>query len=327
MLLFMPVLHTEAKENIVIVIDPGHGGENLGGEYQSYTEKNMTLVTAKAMKERLEQFEGVSVYLTHNNTTDPDLTRAQRADFAKSVNADFMFSIHYNKSISGRLFGAEVWTSAFGQYYTKGASFAQIELQALSDMGIYSRGVKTRLGTNGNDYYGIIKNARKNQIPCVIIEHCHMDQKNDFSFYRDENALQNLGILDAECVAKYFQLKSVSLQEDYSNYKVPKVKATGKVMQPDLTPPDAVSVEVSSLDVSDNVLNLSVTAKDSQSLLIYYDISSDGGKTFSDLHAFDRLTNQMVLSLPYQSYKNKQVVVRVYNQYDLFTASTPNLIP
>lgn len=29
----------KAQEPIVIVIDPGHGGENRGGEYEQYVEK------------------------------------------------------------------------------------------------------------------------------------------------------------------------------------------------------------------------------------------------------------------------------------------------
>ena len=33
----------------IVVIDPGHGGENLGAEYDGYTEKDMTMVVARAM--------------------------------------------------------------------------------------------------------------------------------------------------------------------------------------------------------------------------------------------------------------------------------------
>ena len=43
------------SEQVVVVIDPGHGGENLGGEYEDYTEKEMTMVVANAMKEELEK--------------------------------------------------------------------------------------------------------------------------------------------------------------------------------------------------------------------------------------------------------------------------------
>ena len=38
-------------ENFVIVIDPGHGGSNEGLNYDGFLEKDMNLVTAKAMQE------------------------------------------------------------------------------------------------------------------------------------------------------------------------------------------------------------------------------------------------------------------------------------
>ena len=46
----------EAAEPVVIVLDPGHGGTNLGAEHEGYTEKEMTMVVAKAMKEELEKY-------------------------------------------------------------------------------------------------------------------------------------------------------------------------------------------------------------------------------------------------------------------------------
>ena len=41
---------------VVVAIDPGHGGENLGAECNGYTEKNLTMIVALAMKEELEKY-------------------------------------------------------------------------------------------------------------------------------------------------------------------------------------------------------------------------------------------------------------------------------
>ena len=162
----------EEDENIVVVIDPGHGGENLGAEYEEYTEKEMTLIVAKAMKAELEQYEGITVYLTR--TGDEDLTLEERCDYAASVNADFLFCLHFNMSEYHTLFGAETWISAFGEQYSKGYAFADIEIGLLQEMGLYSRGIKTRLNDEGEDYYGIIRHSTEQNIPCVLIEHCHL---------------------------------------------------------------------------------------------------------------------------------------------------------
>ena len=67
-----PVLYEDAVETetpLIIVIDPGHGGTGKngapeGGVYDDFVEKDMTLITAMAMKEELEKYEGVEVYLT-----------------------------------------------------------------------------------------------------------------------------------------------------------------------------------------------------------------------------------------------------------------------
>ena len=53
-----------SDQNIVVVIDPGHGGTNLGGQIPGLDEKNMTLVTALAMKEELEKY-GKTVLVYH----------------------------------------------------------------------------------------------------------------------------------------------------------------------------------------------------------------------------------------------------------------------
>lgn len=77
----------KAQEPIVIVIDPGHGGENRGGEYEQYVEKEMNPIVAAAMKEELEKYENVTVYLTHEQ--DVDMSIKDRVLFAKEKEADF----------------------------------------------------------------------------------------------------------------------------------------------------------------------------------------------------------------------------------------------
>ncbi len=81
----------------VVVIDPGHGGENNGDESTSQFEKYRTMITAQAMYEELSKYEGVQVYLTR--TEDVDMSLKERAQFANSVNADMVLSIHYNASL------------------------------------------------------------------------------------------------------------------------------------------------------------------------------------------------------------------------------------
>ena len=50
---------------LVIVIDPGHGGSNLGADYNGFLEKEMNMTVANAMYEELSKYEDITVYMTH----------------------------------------------------------------------------------------------------------------------------------------------------------------------------------------------------------------------------------------------------------------------
>ena len=150
----------------VIVLDPGHGGDQDGGTFNSYIEKNMTLAVAKAMKTYLENFEGVTVYLTRED--DRPMTIQERLDFAKAVNADYFISLHFNLSSLHTLYGSEVWIPSKSTYYNKMYGFADNVMQNFDAMGLYNRGIKTRLGKNG-DYYGVIRIGTEYGIPSCII--------------------------------------------------------------------------------------------------------------------------------------------------------------
>lgn len=315
-----------ARQPLVIVIDPGHGGDEEGGLYESFIEKNMNLVVANAMKEELEKYEGVTVYLTR--TGDQKLSLAERSAFAKSVNADFMFCLHFNLSKEHTLFGAECWVSAFGEEYSKGRSFAQVEMEMLEASGLYSRGIKTRLNKDGLDYYGIIRTASELDVPCVLIEHCHMDHENDRSFCESRKQWESFGRLDATAAAKYFNLKSDILGVDYSDYPNLEVPVPAYVVRPDSTPPDVCMIDLVSQDMADGEVTIQLSAADYDSGMLYYTYSYDGGETFSELQPWgDKSQDTITFTMQVPPHILPQIVVNGYNGYDLYTESNLLSLP
>lgn len=311
---------------IIVVIDPGHGGENLGGEYEDYTEKEMTIVVANAMKEELEKYEGIKVYLTRSG--DQELDLEERCEFAVSVGADFMFCLHFNLSEYHTLFGAECWVSAFGENYSKGYSFASVEMDMLQEIGLYSRGIKTRLNDQGIDYYGIIRHATERDIPCVLIEHCHLDQENDQPFYDHNEKLQDFGKLDATAVAKYFQLRSEILGVDYSSYQNVHVDVPSHVVVPDRTEPDICMIEVTDQNMENGEVTVQVSAADYDSGMLYYTYSYDNGEHFSKLQRWpDRTRDTFQFTMRVPPHIVPQIVVNGYNGYDLYTTSNMISLP
>lgn len=315
-----------AEDNLCIVIDPGHGGENLGGEYEDYTEKEMTIVVAKAMKEELEKYEGVTVYLTREG--DEELSLEERCDFAESVGADFLFCLHFNMSEHHTLFGAECWVSAYGEHFSRGYEFASIEMAHLQDLGLYSRGIKTRLNSRGTDYYGIIRHAVDAGLTCVLIEHCHLDQANDQPYYDHDEKLKEFGRLDATAAAKYFHLKSEILGVDYREYPYVTVDVPEQVVEPDKTEPDFCEIEVLAQDGRNGEVTVQVSAADSDSGMLYYTYSYDDGVTFSELQRWpDRSSDTFSFTMVVPPHRIPCIVVNAYNGYDLYTTSNRITLP
>ncbi len=325
-----PHIHGSAvyaeEGQIVVVIDPGHGGENLGGEFEDYTEKEMTMIVANAMKEELEKYEGITVYMTR--TGDQELSLKERSEYAKSVNADFLFCLHFNMSEYHTLFGAECWVSAFGENYSKGYSFASVEIELLQELGLYSRGIKTRLNDRGTDYYGIIRQSVERDIPCVLIEHCHLDQENDQPFYDHNEKLLTFGKLDATAVARYFQLSSAQLGVDYSNYQNVYVNVPSNVVLPDRTEPDICMIEVADQNMQNGEVRVRVSAADYDSGMLYYTYSYDNGQNFSALQRWpDKSADTLEFTIQVPPRVVPQIVVNGSNGYDLYTTSNMISLP
>lgn len=312
-------IQTQAA-NIVVCIDPGHGGENGGARYFGIWEKDLNLIIANAMREELMKYEGITVVMTR--TGDTTLSLEERAQIAADVGADFLYCIHLNASEDHNLFGAEVWVSAHGEYHSRGKSFGTIELQQLSeDVGVYTaRGVKTRLSADGSDYYGIIEHSVGRGVTPALIEHCFMDESHDYNFYQSIEALKLLGKADATAVAKYYGLSSSILKVDYSTYPCPAFPIPTEIVMPDTTAPEVSRIELLNYNAINNTVRLHVYAEDSDSKIIYYSYSGDGGKTWSNLWGWNAEgEGYITITLPKNHTRN--VCIRVWNQYDKYTES------
>lgn len=301
---------------IKIVIDPGHGGDEMGAQSGMYTEKYMTMVVAKAMAEELQKYEGVEVYLTR--TEDVKMSVQERADFANEKGADFLFCLHFNASKKHDLYGAEVWCSLYDNCYTEGRRFGEMCLDELCSEGIYRRGVKMRQSekVEDADYYGIIRHCTEYNIPSCIIEHCHIDNKEDIAYFNTTEGMKKLGVLDATAVAKYYGLSSKTLGVSYKGYPRPDVEG---MVKPDSTEPKNVGLTCIRVKKETGEAELLLTGEDKESGLLYYSYSLNGGETYSSLQKWDENLEELdfVLSIPKD--QDVDLICRVYNGYDLYT--------
>jgi N-acetylmuramoyl-L-alanine amidase len=96
----------------VVLIDPGHGGEEIGAvghldpaKRRKVFEKDLSLRLATKVKDHLGR--STTAYLTRS--LDRAVSLQERADLADIVKADLFLSIHFNSSTNAASHGFEIY--------------------------------------------------------------------------------------------------------------------------------------------------------------------------------------------------------------------------
>lgn len=214
---------------VTIVLDPGHG-DNANtasgdpGAWREYDgvriyERDLVLKIAQYCKQELEKYRNVNVYMTRTTNAPQPLSLQQRADYALSVGADVLVSIHLNAFTNNSAHGALVfipnknWRPDIGVI---GDAVGKEILSCLSSLGLsISTGTVTKDSDNGgvyadgstSDYYAIPRLSKKNGFPGIIVEHAFLSNESDYrNFLNTDEKLRNLGIADAMGLVKYYGL-------------------------------------------------------------------------------------------------------------------------
>ena len=199
-------------EEMVIALDPGHGGGEQGAVCYGIQEKDANLLMAKLVREELAQYDGVRVILTRE--TDERVGLQERARRAASGGADLLVSLHFNASVSGKSKGASVYISTAEKTRPKLRVLAdhllgQFEALGLDNAGTFAR--VTQLGgrrADGSfdDYYGVLRHSYNYGMPSALIEHCFMDNEEDCVWLGSRERLARLARADAEGIATCYGL-------------------------------------------------------------------------------------------------------------------------
>src|SRR6266581_4097319 len=93
----------------VVVLDPGHGGQDSGAMCGGMLEKDLTLDVAQRV-DRLLQSEGIATVMTR--VGDSYVSLADRATFANRVSDCIFVSIHFNEDNRPFSSGVETYYAA-----------------------------------------------------------------------------------------------------------------------------------------------------------------------------------------------------------------------
>ena len=177
--------------------------------------------------------------MTRTTDTRPSENTAQdlidRVMTAKKAGASYIISIHLNSAASTSAHGAEVYfpnTSGNASLSSNGQAMAKAIQSQLVALGLYDRGIKIRNYMDGStssnpnssdrDYYGIIRYAKEQNISGLIIEHCFLNNPDEYNKYlSSEEKLQKLGVADAKGIvsALGLSLKNAYLDQIASENK------------------------------------------------------------------------------------------------------------
>ena len=100
---------TSSSRNLIIAIDPGHGGEDPGAIGRTYKtrEKDVVLSISRILCQELNKLKGIKAVLTRNGDYFVSLNR--RIMKARAAKADFFVSIHADAWINSKAKGSSVF--------------------------------------------------------------------------------------------------------------------------------------------------------------------------------------------------------------------------
>ena len=239
---------SDAKSgNIVVALDPGHDANDAGAQGYGLREEDLTLKIANYCKQELEQYAGVTVYMTRTGAAcpynKPGITCMEdRVKAAVNAGAKIFVSFHLNSSVSSAASGAEVivpnnsWKAEVG---AAGRKLGEAILDELVAIGLGRRSVYSKDTTINekypdgsiSDYFSVQIHCKEHGIPGLIVEHAFLSNGSDVNnFLKTESGLKKLGVADATGIARYLGLQKMGVRVNVpeGTYTLDSVLASGK---------------------------------------------------------------------------------------------------
>lgn len=182
---------------MIIIIDPGHGGDDSGAICPEFYEKDMNLKISLYQFERFKEL-GVDVGITR--TTDKTLPLGDRGHIVRTSGAKVCLCNHNNAATTPNADGA----TAIYSIYSDG-KFADLILNEIKKEGQKIREAYQRVHTinKGLDYYYMHRET--GNVETVIIEYAFLTNVEDRHRIRDNYKRYAEAVIRACC--EYLDIK------------------------------------------------------------------------------------------------------------------------
>ncbi len=181
---------------IKILLDPGHGGPDSGTQGPtSYSEKTVTLMTAKLVRDQLVS-RGATVYMTREE--DKDVSLQDRVAMINNIEPTISVSLHYN-SLPDE--GDAEHTQGFGAFW--------YNAQAHSLAVFMHNYIVNKLGRPS---YGIFWDnlalTRPTSAPSILLELGFMSNPVEFEWVVNPQEQKKLAAAIAEGISEWIRVSS-----------------------------------------------------------------------------------------------------------------------
>ena len=154
-----PIACIEPSKQLII-IDPGHGGFDIGAQVRNLKEKDLALKTATLVKEDLHK-KGYRVILTRSR--DVFLPLKNRTAIANDTKSKLFVSIHFNAFKAAQAKGIEIY------YYNRGEKSRQASSKKLAQT-VLKRLIQTTGAQDRGVKHGNFHVVRETEMPAILIE-------------------------------------------------------------------------------------------------------------------------------------------------------------
>ncbi len=168
----IPLPSLKRSKEIIVVIDPGHGGKDPGAiGANNYKEKDVVLAIAKKLQNMVNKQPGFKAILTRN--ADNYLTLRERLNIARQNKADMFIAIH---------------ADAYADPFAQGVSVFALSLRGATSEA--ARWIATR--ENQSELMGGVELADKNDVLRSVLINLSQTATIQASLAIGQNLLNNI---------------------------------------------------------------------------------------------------------------------------------------
>lgn len=199
-----------ARGPVEVILDPGHGGDEPGATGPGgLTEAEVNLDIAHRAA-RLLHAEGIDAMLTR--TQDYRATLAFRVQAAIAAGAEAFVSIHHNAEPDEER--ATPGAESYFQFRSPASKrltglvqeevFKAFQAYEVTFAADYDAGAKWRLGSSGDDYYGILRRSFEAGIPATLAESAFISNPAEEALLGREDVRQAEAQAIARALIRFF---------------------------------------------------------------------------------------------------------------------------